>query len=359
MPCNVFTSESYDLFALGILDDFEADEMRAHMRANCVDCASNLRESMERVTQIALTTIAVEPRKAMRGQIISLVKPPAPVRLNWLRFGLAGAAVAMFALAVGIGLGWLGSSRIQSAGSPTIVSRLSPPPVPNVQPRAIAPPPSPSKQTPREVVVVQAPSPGLAAERSQIASLEITIRARDEQLAAAQQQLSRLQAAAAAAPAEPPNHDVAGYESRIERLTEQLELYKTALERQRRELTANVQLISLLSVPDVKLVNLTATEQGGGASARALVSGRSAVFLASRLPDLQPGRSYQLWLMRRSSPAIVSGGVFRPNPSGGATFEIKDAAALSGLTAMAVTEEPAGGSPLPTGHKILVGLAKS
>jgi hypothetical protein len=151
---------------------------------------------------------------------------------------------------------------------------------------------------------------------------------------------------------------LAAYQRRIDELTRQADLYRASLDQQRRDLERNGQVLALLNSPGLRVVNLKATEQGGGATARALVADNGRVaFYASRLPALAPGRSYQLWFIRSRGPAIVSAGVFQPDAGRGATLQVNDARLLTGLTAMAVTEEPAGGSAAPTGHKILVGTA--
>jgi len=83
------------------------------------------------------------------------------------------------------------------------------------------------------------------------------------------------------------------------------------------------------------------------------------VFYASGLPNLAPGRSYQLWLLRGKNPAIVSGGVFRPNGAERLSLEFADPAVVGDIRGLAVTEEPEGGSRGPTGHKLLVGTSRS
>ena len=59
-------------------------------------------------------------------------------------------------------------------------------------------------------------------------------------------------------------------------------------------------------------------------------------------PGLQPGRAYQLWLMRGKSPGIVSAGVFGGDRM---SIELTDASLLQDIRGLAVTEEPKGGSP--------------
>jgi anti-sigma-K factor RskA len=63
-----------------------------------------------------------------------------------------------------------------------------------------------------------------------------------------------------------------------------------------------------------------------------------------------------LWLLRGQSPAVVSGGLFTPETT---VVEFTDRALVSRITGMAVTDEPAGGSKTPTGHKFLVGTPRT
>ena len=83
------------------------------------------------------------------------------------------------------------------------------------------------------------------------------------------------------------------------------------------------------------------------------------LFFANDLPALPGGRVYQLWLIRDKSPAIVSAGVFEAEATMSAQVEFAQGDLVQGITAIAVTDEPVGGSASPTGHKLLAGLVKS
>jgi len=74
-------------------------------------------------------------------------------------------------------------------------------------------------------------------------------------------------------------------------------------------------------------------------------------FIASNMPALKPGRTYQLWLV--TSKAKISAGVFQPQ-NGEAILEATYAL-TEPLNAIAVTEEPAGGVPQPTGTPVIAG----
>jgi anti-sigma-K factor RskA len=78
------------------------------------------------------------------------------------------------------------------------------------------------------------------------------------------------------------------------------------------------------------------------------------VFTASDLPPLRAGRTYQLWLVTAQAP--VSAGYFDIDNGGRVTQTFSTAPDVARPVAIAVTDEPAGGAPAPTGDKYLVGL---
>ncbi len=74
-------------------------------------------------------------------------------------------------------------------------------------------------------------------------------------------------------------------------------------------------------------------------------------FVAHDMPDLKPGRTYQLWLVTAAGTKI-SAGTF--DPSGGeAVVRATYALARDSLNAVAVTEEASGGAPQPTSAPII------
>lgn len=72
--------------------------------------------------------------------------------------------------------------------------------------------------------------------------------------------------------------------------------------------------------------------------------------VAHNLPDLKPGRTYQLWLVTPN--AKISAGTFAAH-DGDAMMRATYALSPSQLMALAVTEEPAGGMPQPTSAPIM------
>jgi anti-sigma-K factor RskA len=91
------------------------------------------------------------------------------------------------------------------------------------------------------------------------------------------------------------------------------------------------------------------------ASARAFWSrSRGMVFTASNLPALPPGRVYQLWVLT-AQPAPISAGLLTPDSQGSVNETFITPSDIPQPVALAVTIEPAGGVPSPTGEKYLVG----
>ena len=98
---------------------------------------------------------------------------------------------------------------------------------------------------------------------------------------------------------------------------------------------------------------LTGTEAAPGAQGVIQVAenGREATFIVNGLPRLSPEQQYQLWLIKDGQR--VSGGVFSVTADGRATLDIRAPQPLTAYTAFGVTIEPAGGSPGPTGPRVL------
>jgi hypothetical protein len=72
--------------------------------------------------------------------------------------------------------------------------------------------------------------------------------------------------------------------------------------------------------------------------------------VAHNMPQLKAGRTYQLWLV--TPTAKISAGTFDPQ-NGDAVVRATYALAPNSLQALAVTEEPAGGVPQPTGEPVV------
>jgi anti-sigma-K factor RskA len=111
----------------------------------------------------------------------------------------------------------------------------------------------------------------------------------------------------------------------------------------------------ILLAPDTAPRELVGSEVAPSARGRLYVnpSRDTALLLVENLPPLPEGRAYQLWLIEGDRRA--SGGVFRVDESGRGYLLVRAAAPLAAYDAVGVTDEPAGGSPGPTGSRVLAG----
>ena len=116
----------------------------------------------------------------------------------------------------------------------------------------------------------------------------------------------------------------------------------------------NLQRTSdIVGAPDVTTVTLKGQGAGSAASGLALVSrSRGVVFVGQNLPPLDPGKTYQLWIVPTSGPPLDAG-IFAPDSAGAAS--LTNALNVPSFKAVAVTLEPAGGVPAPTGDFYLLG----
>jgi anti-sigma-K factor RskA len=115
--------------------------------------------------------------------------------------------------------------------------------------------------------------------------------------------------------------------------------------------------VAVLAAPDLARIDLAGQPAAPSASARAFWSrSRGLVFTASNLPAPPPGRAYQLWVLT-AQPAPISAGMMRPDASGRVNARFDMPADLPRPVALAVTLEPEGGVPAPTGEKYLAGTA--
>jgi anti-sigma-K factor RskA len=112
--------------------------------------------------------------------------------------------------------------------------------------------------------------------------------------------------------------------------------------------------MGVFAAPDVARIDLTGQPVAQMARARALWSrARGMVFTVSNLPQLPPGRVYQVWVVTAQAP--VSAGLLTPDGSGGGSVYFETPVDILPPVAVAVTLEPAGGVPAPTGAMYLVG----
>ena len=116
---------------------------------------------------------------------------------------------------------------------------------------------------------------------------------------------------------------------------------------------ASLEVEVLARLPGGQLLPLTGTG-APTASGRLYVveNGRRAELAVDALPPLNRGRVYQLWFTEPGQPART-GGAFGVDPRGDAVVQVAIPTPLERVRAIDVTQEPAPGSPAPTGLNLL------
>ena len=131
------------------------------------------------------------------------------------------------------------------------------------------------------------------------------------------------------------------------------------LGRQAAELRAQVQreqsLLAMLRDPATQMVSLSGQAPSPEARARMLWHEKAGgLLVAAGLPPVPAGKAYQLWAIAGTRPP-VSAGVFTVDAQGTASLRVAPLSGVGRVDAFAVTLEPAGGMPAPSGPMVLVG----
>jgi hypothetical protein len=395
--CNRLTSEDYISYALGAQDEPESAQLRSHLLAHCPTCLAEVSEAYEFWYIFAALTERTqgydfpEPSAQLRDRVINVVRPrsrrrfaPPPMR-TWLRI----AAGVLF-VAGGTGAWEIGRLQVQKNVVATearltqekdAVRKLE------SEKQALENLVAAARNSPavfpgRDAIVsVQDPyvlrdlqmarqtgvamSQALTEERARAANLEKQLSTSNTLLASATREKEAAdrqyrKAYEATVEKERGVHQLAGeitaYEAKVQDLESQLQRYHALIDVQKKGMEQHKQMISLLESRSVALVQLHGTDGGQNGLGVALISENSKLaFFPANLPALPAGRTYQLWLIRDKAPGVVSAGTF----TGEATLQFANQELLSGVKTLAVTDEPAGGSAAPTGHKVLVGTPKN
>ena len=110
-----------------------------------------------------------------------------------------------------------------------------------------------------------------------------------------------------------------------------------------------------VSANSMQVVAMAGTDAAPDAEGTLVISGDGeyGTLVVDGLPALDQAHQYQLWLIRGEQR--TSGGVFSVNEEGYGALLISSEAPLSSYPSFGITIEPAGGSPGPTGDKVLGG----
>ncbi len=121
------------------------------------------------------------------------------------------------------------------------------------------------------------------------------------------------------------------------------------------EARRTAQALQVLAAPHVSSVVLAGLGPTPGAAGHTYVNPQThdALFYAFNLPVLAPEKTYQLWFIADGKP--VSAGTFSVDPRGTGSLRVERVVDVKDIQAWAVTVEPRGGVPQPTGEMVLKG----
>jgi anti-sigma-K factor RskA len=299
-----------DIYALGALDGDELVSFEAHLAAGCSTCEQHLRQTHEALTLLPQALEPIAPPLTVRARLLAQIadevaRPPAVTRLprrQWWRMGVSALAAAGLLVALSFKL----------------------------------------YQTRQEVQHLQV----------LVASLQSAIAEREEMLQAGRHELQQA------------TERVATLQAELAKRVETLEAEQRERERFERvvatlqgELGERDAVLRLLSTPQVNLVRLAGQPPSRRANAHLLwnPATQAGVLLTSGLPPIPPDKVYELWAFVGNEP--VPAGIFQVDEAGHGFLRLPPLPKGKRFGKFAVTVEPAGGVPKPTGPVHLMGNA--
>jgi anti-sigma-K factor RskA len=362
----------WNLFALGALDQSTQQEMQEHLRTRCLACSRSYQEAVLVMDALAATVPPQKPSPHIADALLSRITQASPLvipikskrrsaALPWV----ATAACALLALCLGVRLeqvnDLLRNQRASSAAA-AVQQPAEAVPSPAKAPSLVPPnerqtsPPAPARSNASQVRALTAQVADLEAQKdtalaqlNQVKNdLANSIEARNSlqtKLASAQEQI---RAGAT---------DVHSSQAQLSALTHRLEMADATVAELRASKAWNAQVVGFLQSGPFRQVDLRAVDPGAGkATAVAFYApDRGLLILARALPHLEGEKCYQLWSIHKAGMAIRSVGLMKTDASGGGFLYAPPEQDLRQLTALAITDEPKGGSVSARGHKLLFG----
>lgn len=140
----------------------------------------------------------------------------------------------------------------------------------------------------------------------------------------------------------------ARYEERLHALAREASTLQAEVDHQQ-------QIIAILRDPGTEIVALAGLEPAPRARARMIWNtAAGGLLVATGLPPAPAGKTYQLWAIA-GKQAPVPAGVFEVGADGSGSLRVPALPGVTRVDVFAVTLEPAGGLPAPSGPMYLAG----
>jgi anti-sigma-K factor RskA len=328
--------DAVPLYAVGALERVERQALEAHLLSGCVSCHTALKEYQSTAALLPFGLTKTAPPRSLKAKIMAArnasavtaeptakqsPKPslepgewmnhlfPPESSSRPLSFGWALGFAAVAILAVGGYLAW--TSYQQFTAENTKLQQLQ------AQAEATA---------------------------SKLASLQQQLTERDRSLSQLRDELQRRAS------------DLAELKDQLIQRETELDEVKTLLAQRGSTLRAHTpsdELAALMRTPNVKAVALTGSDRAKGAAGFLLYDPRTQkVWLYSvNLPECPNGTTYQLWAIHEKP---ISVGTFHMDSGETAHLLVKQVPDFTAAKKFAVSLEPSGGRPQPTGPIYLI-----
>ena len=328
--------ESVPLYAAGALDRIERQALEAHLLSGCASCHSALKNYQSIAALLPLALSPTKPPRSLKSRIMA-ERNPAPIP--------AEAAP--------------NEPARQSLEPGEWMNHLFPPVAPA---RSSSLPWALGLAALLIVVVGGYFAWNVSTQRSlatsNIQQLEASLQEKSAKLAAVQRDLSDQAKTLVELRNElqQRTHDVAEAKEQLAQREAELEETRVQLSQQggaRTVGTPQDELAALLRIPNVKAVSLTGSDLARQATGFLLYDSRTQkVWLYSvNLPECPADTTYQLWAIRDKPISI---GTFHMDTGETTHLLVKKVLSFTDAKTFAVSLEPSGGRPQPTGPMYLL-----
>jgi anti-sigma-K factor RskA len=317
MHCAGFTSDTYDRYVLGLLEEPDRSQVEAQIQEQCPACLTGVQRSMNLWLVFAETLENAEPSEDFRGRIVRIAELSRKV-LTFPKNSAVRERTAVPISTLLIICGVMSVLLVASWYAARASSRLE------------------GKVPPAE----------LERLAHEVASNQLKL---DEEIEKRRQLKTQLDSAGSAT----ASAQVKKAEDALTKAQALIEQQKTQLARY--EQTKNV--LDALAHSGARLLPMKASEAAGKGLGYAVLAEKwKLVFVGSNIPKPSTDHTYQLWILRKESPtevSTVSAGVFTPLEDGSCVADFHEAALLTNVTGVLVTEEPSDGKyDKPSGPKL-------
>jgi len=327
--------EAVPLYATGALDRTERQALEAHLLSGCPSCHNALKEYQSVASLLPFGLTPTQPPRALKAKIMA-ARHPAPLPLEdgqkestkpglepgeWMNHLFPPIAPARsFSLPWAIGFATLAVVGIAAYVGWNYTTRLS-----------------------EDAAKLQELEARLQEQSRQVASLQREGIERKEQLANLQEEVDRKSVAVAELK-----------EQLIERDTELESLRQQVSAKGPKGKTPQDELAALMRKSDVRVVSMAGSELAKTSSAFLLydASSKKVWLYAVNLPECPNGTVYQLWAIDQKPKSV---GTFHMDSGETAHLLVSRLDDFQRAKKFAVSLEPPGGRPQPTGPIYLVG----